>query len=136
MEINQDEIKKVKKTGHRYKPGHPGGPGRPKGSLSASTLLQQALDAVEKDQKTCKCQDQGLPVCKTIREHFAKRAFHDDKVLVAFMKKIEPDLIQDTGSRPPTQINIIYGHLKEADQPKVQIFEPTNRHTPASTRLA
>ena len=96
--------------------------GKPKGARTEATILRDTLHRLEKNIEEakaflCACQ------CTTIREHFTKRAFQDDKVLVAYMKKIEPDLTQETGQKAPSVINIVYGHL----QPKAETTTNGNR---------
>lgn len=48
--------------------------------------------------------------CKTADQHFARRLFASDTVLIAFQKKRIPDLQHQTGTPPPSIVNIVYGH--------------------------
>jgi len=67
------------RTNTSWKPGESGNPrGRPKKSISE--MLEKAIKKVQKD-KDC-----------TLLEHFVRRAYEDDRVLIAVMKKIIPDL--------------------------------------------
>ena len=62
-----------------WKPGQSGNPkGRPKNK--ASLALQEALQAAEKKNN------------KSLLEHFVQRAYEDDTVLIALMRKILPDV--------------------------------------------
>lgn len=56
--------------------------------------------------------------CKTADQHFARRLFASDTVLIAFQKKRIPDLQHQTGHSVPTQITIMLGHRK------IQIAQP------------
>ena len=73
-----------KKPGKKlFKPGNNENPaGRPKGSKNriSLSLLEQAVVAEQKKHK------------KTIYQHFVYRAYKNDKVLIALMKKLVPDM--------------------------------------------
>lgn len=93
---------------------HVQGPGRPKGSRPEKNLLQEAIKVVEKDPLTiCNCQmivgglDLKRPRCKTVREHFIRRGLLNDQVIGAVLKKLEPDLVYETGAQAPTVINVV-----------------------------
>ena len=83
--------------------------GRKKGTKDEAGLLLAALKNVEANPHNCKCN------CPNIREHFARRAYQDDKVLIAFMKKIEPDLTYEQGDKAPSVINVNRIYLGEND---------------------
>lgn len=57
--------------------------------------------------------------CKTADQHFARRLYASDTVLIAFQKKRIPDLQHQIGNQAPTQVNISYGYQGK----KVQIIE-------------
>ena len=58
--------------------------------------------------------------CKTADQHFARRLFASDTVLIAFQKKRIPDLQHQTGDTKPIAINVIYGH----QAPRLQVAQP------------
>ena len=70
--------------GRPFKKGESGNmKGRPKGSRNRLTKeLEEALREIEEGQGT------------TLFKHFAKRAFKNDRVLIAFVKKFIPDKAQ------------------------------------------
>jgi len=68
----------------RYKPGESGNPkGRPKGSKNRYSIaeLWHAIERVESKK--------GV---KRLLDHFIGRAYKNDQVLIAVMKKLLPDL--------------------------------------------
>lgn len=58
---------------------------------------------VERRGRFCKC---PKPRCQTMRQHFARRAGVSDKVLIAFMKKVDADKLWSQQDRP-TQLIFI-----------------------------
>ena len=84
----------------RFKPGKPGGPGRPKGSRDFVTELLAAMRKVEKAK------------AKPIFEHAWELAYDDPKLLAALLKKIVPDLQHNTGDSLPVSVHIHYGHQR------------------------
>lgn len=65
----------------KFKKGQSGNPaGKPKGANQPMTELLKAIKKIEKEEDREK-----------LMEHFVKRAYEDNKVLVALMKKILPD---------------------------------------------
>lgn len=129
------------KKSTRFQPGNPGGPGRPKGSLGVTQLLDDAIQAAQQRrnqlQEPCSCATHLMSLvatpeqlwaksCRTLDEHFARRAFLNDKVLIAFQHKRIPDLQHQTGDGHPVAVHIHYGH----EQARVQIAQPlgTNGH--------
>lgn len=126
--------------GGRFLPGHaPKSPGRGTGTRNVEGLLNDALKQAGRLRATlqepCVCGREDwihandaltkaaiyARSCKTIDQHYARRAFLDDTVLNAFQKKRIPDLIRQTGETPPTQVNVIYGH--QALMPKGPVAE-------------
>ena len=71
--------------GRPFEAGNPGGPGRPRGP----SLSQQLLEAVQSVEARHQ---------KPLLEHFVERAYTSDRVLIALLKKLIPDL-----SRPDLQ---------------------------------
>jgi len=73
------------------------GPGRPKGSKNKLTLdLQKAIREVEKEKD------------KSLFKHFVERAYRNDAVLVALVKKLLPDKTQaDLDLRGDLSITVI-----------------------------
>lgn len=120
-------IKKQRPYG--FQKGVSGNPaGRRKGSKSIAGLLDAAIKAAQAKRATlkepCACVASELVVlnaseefreklyaksCQTLDAHFARRAWLNDTILVAFQKKRIPDLSHQTGA-PPTAITIAYGH--------------------------
>ena len=141
--IATPEIKKSELFGgkpHRYEKGWEGGPGRPKGSKAEKTLLHDAIKLVEQDPKTiCSCQYEkdgtkikGVARCKTLREHFIRRGFASEAILPSVMKKVEPDLVQETGQRSPSVVNIVYNFgPSSALQNRVQAFQQETHASPS-----
>ena len=114
----------------------PGSSGRRPGIKNVGVVLNEAIKQAQKLRaelkEPCLCvMSQWLLAapasrdaiyarsCRTLDQHYARRAFLDDTVLNAFQKKRIPDLIHQTGQLPPTQVNIVYGHT----QPRVQVVE-------------
>ena len=80
--MNENALKNGNKRqntvpGKPFEKGHPGGPGRPKGS-SHLKCLEVAMAAKAKDKKT-------------LWEHAVDRAYLNDSVLIAIIKKFIPD---------------------------------------------
>ncbi|OGW90840.1 MAG: hypothetical protein A3D28_01070 [Omnitrophica bacterium RIFCSPHIGHO2_02_FULL_63_14] len=65
--------------GRPFQAGNPGGPGRPRG-LSMSRQFFEAVQSVEARHR------------KPLLEHFVERAYTNDRVLIALLKKLVPDL--------------------------------------------
>lgn len=111
--------------------------GRPPGSLQLSGLLAQAIKAAcarrNALKEPCACatgesrEERWTRSCRTIDEHFARRAFLNDKVLIAFQNKRIPDLQHQTGTGQPVSVHVHYPHLAE---PTVLVRQPleTNGH--------
>jgi len=125
----------VTKQAHRWKKGQSGNPaGRVKGSRSNAGILNEAIQAAQKRRaelkEPCLCatamlllgtpKDLWAKSCRTVDEHFARRAFLNDAVLTAFQKKRIPDLQQQTGNVQPVAVHIHYGH----EQARVQVVQP------------
>ena len=66
----------------RFAKGNCGGPGRKADGESIPMLLQAAINKVQKK------------LGRDLLEHFVERAYEDDKVLVALMRKLIPDQIK------------------------------------------
>mgnify|MGYP001605062749 CR=1 FL=1 len=114
---------------HRQANGwfRPGNPGRPKGYPNGQNLVKRAIEAAEKKRASlkepCACVTAFIKLtvasqddlwersCKTLDEHFARRAFLDDDVLVALERKRIPDVKADDdgGGRPLVVQVISYG---------------------------
>lgn len=105
----ENSLSNGEKKDTRFKPGKPGGPGRPKGSRDFVTELLHAMRKVEKQ-----------PGRKPILEHAWEQAYENPKLLAALLKKIIPDLQHQTGNTPPTSVNVIYGHQAA----RVQVVQP------------
>lgn len=74
--------KQVKRKGNKttWKPGQSGNPkGRPKGTKERDCMLV-AKEEVEEEKK------------KSIYRHAFERAYEDDRVLIAMLKKLVPDM--------------------------------------------
>jgi hypothetical protein len=86
--MSDNALKNAKKTqiGTPFKKGNPGGPGRPKGS-SHLKCLEEAMAARAKDKKT-------------LWEHAVDRAYLNDSVLIAIIKKFIPDKTSTEISTP------------------------------------
>ena len=88
---------------------------RPKGSRGLNTLLEEAIRRSQRRRialhEPCLCvkENPELPMCKTLDEHFTRRAFLDDSILIAVQRKRIPDLTHQTGQLPPTLVNVLYG---------------------------
>lgn len=67
--------------GRPFLAGNPGGPGRPRGPGLSQRLLE-AIQSVEARHR------------KPLLEHFVERAYTSDRVLIALLKKLIPDLGQ------------------------------------------
>jgi len=74
--VNTLEIRKYTDETGKFKEGNPG---KPKGAISYSKKLDEALGEIETDKG------------KNLFKRFIERAFTSDKVLVAAMKKFVPD---------------------------------------------
>ncbi len=134
--VATESIVQEQRPGHWFKPGVSANPGgRSKGSRNASSLLRDALKAVEKQRaksapKTpCRCTIRGYPSCATLNQHFTNQAFLDNAVMIAYERKLVPDLTHETGERQPVNINVIYaGHgAVQVRQPLVPA-EATDGH--------
>jgi len=118
----------------QFQPGNPGG--RP-GRRNVQGLLDESIRAAQmlrnRLKEPCLCVRELWKAakperreaifkrsCKTLDQHFARRAFLDDTILAAFQKKRIPDLQHQTGEAPPVAVNIVYGH----QVPRVQVVEP------------
>jgi hypothetical protein len=87
---------------HRFVKGESGNPnGRPKGSFAIYNQLSEAIKEVEKEKKT------GLFI------HFVDRAFRNDTVLIALLKKLVPDRQNVEGENLQRIIEIVYGYRKQ-----------------------
>lgn len=78
---------------HRWKPGESGNPsGKKEGTLNHETRLETISDDIQASiNRIEKKRNESL------LDHFVERAFNNDGVLVAVMKKIMPDLIKKEG---------------------------------------
>lgn len=75
-----DKTGKIQNKPQLFKPGQSGNPkGRPKGSQSYITQLEKAIKTVEKEKN------------KSLWKRLVERAFVNDKVLIALVKKFIPD---------------------------------------------
>ena len=75
--VNTLEIRGYTDETGKFKEGNPG---KPKGAISYSKRLDEALNKIETTGN------------KDLFEKFINRAFVDDKVLIAAMKKFVPDM--------------------------------------------
>ena len=101
VDKNADSTAKKQQVGIPFKPGQSGNPdGRPKGSKNYLTLLEKALKDVE-DVKGNK-----------LFKRFIERAFINDKVLVAAMKKFVSDK-QHTELETTEPIEIVIHRAKD-----------------------
>ncbi len=71
-------------TTTRFQVGHRFSKGRPKGSRNKiSKSFLEALESVESEKQM------------SLYEHFIKRAYEDDSILIAVMKKLLPDKLRN-----------------------------------------
>ena len=101
---NADNTAKKQQVGIPFEKGKSGNPaGRPKGTKNYLTLLEEALKDVE-DTKGNK-----------LFKRFIERAFINDKVLIAAMKKFTPDMqhTEISGLEPlKFEVEILNGNKK------------------------
>ena len=110
----------------RFQPGNPGGKLR-EGKRNIQGLLDEAIKSAQtlrnKLKEPCLCvrgmwmlaSPERKPAiykrsCRTIDQHFARRAFLDDTILSAFQKKRIPDLQHQTGETGPRIFNVIHAY--------------------------
>ena len=74
--VNTFKIREYTKENGKFKEGNPG---KPKGAISYSKKLDEALKEIETEEG------------KSLFKRFIRRAFTNDKVLVAAMKKFVSD---------------------------------------------
>ena len=91
---NTEEIQKETKP-QLYKPGTTG---RPKGSLNYTTLLNKALNDYETETG------------RDLFKRFVERAYTNDRVLIALMKKFIPDKTPDN-KEPQEPIEFVIHHI-------------------------
>jgi len=82
------------------KSGNPAG--RPKGSYAIHTQLEKAIEGVGKDKKI------------DIYKHFVERAYDNDTVLVALLRKLVPDRQYSEGDAERI-INIVYAYREKSN---------------------
>lgn len=80
-----------------FQKGTSGNPkGKPKGFKNQVTILEEALEKVQKEK--------GI----SFLEHFVRQAYENERIAVALAKKILPDLIRTEGDdRPGTRVYIL-----------------------------
>ncbi len=94
-----------------WKPGESGNPaGRGKGVKSELEKLREAVKQVEEKK--------GI----RLYEHFVKKAFEDNSVLIALCKKLVPDLKQIDGSIERKQLNLLSISMNPELQNLIQAF--------------
>ena len=81
---------------------------RNRGTQHMGTLLVRSIRGIEREGWRCAC---ATP-CKRLVEHFIRRAGYSDRVLVAVMNKLVPDLQHRTGDPGPVSVTIQYAHAQ------------------------
>ena len=73
-------------------------------------MVGELLDALRKVEKA---------KAKPLLEHASEQAYDTPQLLAALLKKVIPDLQQQTGNAQPVAVHIHYGH----EQARVQVVQ-------------
>jgi len=92
--------------------------GRPKGSYSIHTKLEQAIEAVEKEQDI------------DIYKHFVEEAIKDKTVLISLLRKLVPDRQFSEGETQKI-INIVYAYRNDKSNDSALRSERPGATTPS-----
>jgi len=91
---------------HAFKPGNNANPkGRPKGSTNFLPELIRAMRSVEKEKRI------------SILKHAWEESLKDNKLLATMLRKIVPDLTNESGEKGPTSIRISYEYSSKMGDP-------------------
>lgn len=115
------EPSKERGNNGRFLPGNHLAPGRIPGRYDFFPALARALQRVEKNH--------GI----SLIAHAVERAYKNDAVMIAILKKILPDLTSDTGMKGPQIVQIMLTHRADLETYS-QVEKPTPVEKPAPTQ--